>query len=446
VIPALMRQPTPEIILDGFLTRAIIFLIIPVTTLAPSFGTAGTTIRFALAAAVAIVVLRRPICLPAAQVVLLTTFVLILIALAAGAPSLGYGVTRLLNWVMFLPLLFIGAAPERLRLIAKSLIFTCCIHMSGVLLQLTGHLGATWGGLLTSGSHYDPSQQNQLTRYTGFLGNPNDLGLLLSLGAMVCVLTVAMAVSTRKTVLLAMAGVFIWGVFLTGSRGAILGLVVGMLASLIFLGMRQRLIVSIVSILGVWLLLTQGGAFGLVTDSIGSIVAGQDASASFRSNLWTDRVSANGPWLFGSGFGGYAGNTLKGTGGLGVDAAVQQSMTIDNGWLKLFLEGGVLAVAVLTLLLISILVPLLAKHIRAGPNALAVGTAFCCMAMILWRSLSTDLLDINPWNAIIWLSAGIAVDLASSPRNCLRLRHREYVATDSQPRRQGLVGGDRNDG
>ena len=289
------------------------------------------------------------------------------------------------------------------------------MQIGGVLLQLTGHRGGTWGGLLTSGSYPDPTQRNWLTRFTGFVGNPNDLGLLLSLGAVMCVLTVAMGVSSRKTILLVSAGVFVWGVFLAGSRGAILGLVIGMVASLIFLSGRQRLIVSTISALAGALLLTRGGAFSIVVDSIGAIFDGQDASAGFRSNLWNDRLSLDNSWLFGDGFGGYASSAITRSGGLGVDQAVQRSMTIDNGWLKLFLEGGGLTVTVLTLLVISILASVLTKHVRASMNPLATSVVFISMTMILWRSLSADLFDINPWNAVIWLNGGLAVGLAAQP-------------------------------
>lgn len=399
--------------LDKLPARVIIFLILPVTTLAPSFGALGTPARFLLALAAGVVVLHRPARLQVPNAMLFTAFVLILSAQAVGAPYLGYGLTRLANWVMFMPLLFIGGGVERLLIVGRSLFVTCWVQVGGVLLQLTGQLGGTWGGLLTSGSYADPAQRNWLTRFTGFVGNPNDLGLLLSLGVMMCVLSVAMGVLSHKTILLGSAGVFVWVIFLTGSRGAILGLVIGMIVSLAFLSGRQRVLVSTISALAGALILTRSGAFSIVVNSIGEIFAGQDASASFRTSLWHDRLSLDHSWLFGGGFGAYAGRAITGSGGLGVDQAVQESTTIDNGWLKLFLEGGGLAVTALALLLLSILASALTKHVRASVNPLATSVVFTSMTMILWRSLSADLFDINPWNAVIWLNGGLAVGLAA---------------------------------
>ncbi|WP_127129584.1 O-antigen ligase [Georgenia sp. SYP-B2076] len=396
------------------LTRTAVSLILPVTTLAPAVGPLGTGARLLLAVVVAACVLHRPGRLRIPQALLLLLFVALLLALAVGAPSPAYGAARLVNWVMFVPLVFLGSGRGHLRAVGRSLFLTCWLQVGGVLLQLAGLLGGTWGGLLTSGTTHDPSRHNWLTRYTGFLGNPNDLGLLLSLGAMLCVLAVAMGSSRgtlpvgRTFVMLISAGVFVLGVFLSGSRGAILGLVIGVVVSMAFLSGRQRLVVGCFAGAATALVLTDDGAFRRVVGSVGEIVAGEDSSAASRAAQWLDRLGAGGPWFVGDGFGGYARNAVLTRDGVGIDTAVHQSATVDNSWLKLYLEGGVLGVTILALLLCALILPVVTRHVE---DRLAAAVVVTSAAMLVWRSLSVDVLDINPWNAVIWLLAGLAVGL-----------------------------------
>ena len=325
---------------------------------------------------------------------------------------------------MFASLAFLSWTDARAALLARSLVATCWIQLVGVALQASGRRSGTWGGLLTNGTTSDPEVHNWLTRYTGFLGNPNDLGLLFGLGALLCLVAVAMGVTAHRFLTLVSVGVFLLGVFLTGSRGAILGLVVGLVAASFFIGGRQRLVLGALSVVAAAYFVSRTGAFRLVLDSIWSIFTGQDDSAGLRSGLWAEQLRINDSWWFGNGFGGYLGSGVQAGEGFGVDAGFLRSATIDNGWLKLLLEAGFVGVAIFALLLLSFLSPLLSRQARRRENALSIAVVVTCAVVILWRSLSADIFDINPWNAVLWLTMGAAARSADlAPERPADSRH-----------------------
>ncbi|MBX9244241.1 O-antigen ligase family protein [Actinotalea ferrariae] len=383
-------------------------LVLPVTTMAPALGVLGTPARVLVAATAGWAVLRAPARLRELQVGLLLGLVLLLSAEALGAPTLGHGLVRLLNWLMFVPLVFLRFDARVARLLGASLLLACWLQVVGVALQATGRLRGTWGGLLVSGSLFDPTNRTLLTRYTGFLGNPNDLGLLLCLGVVVALVGLVTREYGRRSVLLLSGACFTWVLFLTGSRGAIVGLVVGIAVVVVLLRPKHAVAVAVGGVaVGIVPVLTSD-AVRRVVDSIGAIVAGRDASASFRSNLWAEQLRVNDRWLLGNGFSGY----VEGSPG---DGAV--TGTVDNAWLKLLLEAGLVGCAVLALLLLAFLVPLLTTRRAATPFASTVAVVVsACLVMVVWRSLSADLLDINPWNAVLWILLGLAGGLARTAR------------------------------
>ncbi|WP_199424941.1 O-antigen ligase family protein [Actinotalea solisilvae] len=398
---------------EGAALHRALFLVLPVTTVAPALGPAGTPLRVLVAVAVAALVLKAPARLRPGTAGVLIVFVLLLMAEALGAPSLEYGMVRLLNWVMFVPLLFVRGDDRTLRVLCASLLVACWIQLAGVALQHTGYIRGTWGGLVVSGSVLDAEGRTLLTRYTGFLGNPNDLGLLLGLGVMVCLIGLVSRVYARRAGIVVSLAAFTWGLFVTGSRGAILGLVVGLVVVVALLRPRHAAAVTVVgALVGVVPVLTSDSVRRVI-DSIGSILGGRDASASFRSTLWREQLRVNDAWFFGNGFGGYvAGSpTTSGT----------TTGTIDNAWLKLLLEAGLAGCVLLAGLVLSVVVPLLRAR-REGNDVTSVGRVLVTagLAMVLWRSLSADLLDVNPWNAILWLMLGLGSSLAR-PVDVLRI-------------------------
>lgn len=401
------------------LTVFVLATVLPVVTIAPTLGVAGSILRTALAFVAFLAVLRHHSRLAPHQGVLLFTWITLVAAMAVGSPDPGYGLARAVNWLMFLPLVYLAAHPGHWVIVTRSLLITCGVQMAAVGAQLVGLLGGTWGGLLTSGRNYDPVERNYLTRYTGLLLNPNDLGLILAAGVVVA-LMLASERPTRSWLAIPTAALFTTGIILTGSRGALLALVLGIAIMLVFLPTIHRLLVISLGIGTALWLTTREGETRLVLDSITDIFTGADHSANSRTDLWSTYLSQSDNLVIGNAFGA----TLR-SGALDSQSAAGLA-TVDNSLLKLVLEGGWLAVTVFVAVLLVIYLPLLNR--RYGPDRFAAGAILAVMGMVGFRSISVDLLDINPWNAVIWLLGGLAVGLSSQgPSAEHQGRHRRLL-------------------
>lgn len=391
------------------LTAFVLATLIPVVTIAPALGSGGTVLRTALAGVALIAVVRDHSKLRPSQALLAFTWVTLVAAMTLGSPDLGPGIVRAINWLMFMPLMFLAAHPGHWAIVTRSALFTCWVHLLAVGAQILGLLGGTWGGLLTSGADYDPSRNNWLTRYTGLLYNPNDLGLTLALGVVVALMLASERGPSRAWFAIPSAALFTAGIILTGSRGAVLALVLGIVVLLVFLPTLHRLLVISLAIVTTIALTTREGETRLVLSSITDIFTGADRSASTRQSLWSTYLDRADNLVIGNGFGA----TVR-AGSVDSAAADSAIATVDNSLLKLLLEGGGLSVMVFLALLAVIYLPLFA--LRNGLHRYAAGAILAGVAMIGFRSVSVDLFDINPWNAIIWLFAGLATGLGAQAR------------------------------
>ena len=386
--------------------------------LAPAMGSDGTIVRFALAGAFLVLVVdtrgttarNMP-----AYIAVATLSLLALLAISTvTAPSLGYGITRLLNWTMFIPAAFVYFRRPRPGALTFGLLASAGVQYGGVVFQLQGIYGGTWGGLLVSGTTYTHEGGKWITRYTGFVLNPNNLGFLLSAAALVLII----AIIGDQPLRIRLAGLFgvgalVYGMLLTSSRGALLALFVGVLVSSIYLGFRPFMTVVLsgaVTLLGVTSL--RWTPLNRVISSYGEIADETDKSYLARVTLWADRLTGIDYFdiLAGGGFGATNREALSRQSGLGVDSVVQIAGTVDNAWIKLLLETGALGVAALAALLVG---PTLAVIVarsehrdrRFGATLLGVTT------IVVWASTSYDIFDINPWNGLIPVLIGVALSL-----------------------------------
>lgn len=391
--------------------RTTLWLLIPALTMAPVLGFAGTLVRAAVAACVVLVVLRLPRRPSVAGAFLSAAFAGTLCVAALAAHDLQYGATRLMNWVMFMPLLFLNPSGVVLRTLLSSLIVSAWLQCLGIVLQVSGLMGGIWGGLLVSGTEHDQATRNWLMRYTGFMGNPNDLGLLLAIAAMCAVTLVARRTATHRPLLLLSACTFAVGLFLTGSRAGIVGLALGALVSLAYMGWVNRWRLVALATLAVGAVLITLGSAVVVLRSLIDIARGTDLSATQRMELWTTQSAGGEFWFSGAGFGGYLGSSLH---WLANADDLYGAGTVDNSWLKLYLETGLMGVALFAGLWVTTLYPLLGRQIRTGGAAPQAGIVVTALLIILWRSLSADIFDINPWNGFIWILFGLAAGLGRS--------------------------------
>ncbi len=390
---------------DRLVGRMVLASVIPIVTVAPALGALGTVARVLVAALAAVIVLRAPVRLPPTLTVLLVGLIMLLGAAAVGAPSLGYGAARLFNWTMFIPLAYVGAAHSRIRILAGSLIAACWLQVLGVGMQMTGRRGGEWGGLVMPGTEVSVDGGRILVRYTGFIGNPNDLGLLLGLGVLLCLVVAVLPGERRRRGLAVLcAAAFSACLVSTGSRGAIIATGLGLvITAAVLRGRPAGLLLGLAAVSAV-LLVTRGGGTAVIVRSLTSIFSGTDISAMSRGTLWSEYVHSNTAWLLGNGFGGYL---PSGPQGVAFGGERGETGTVDNGWLKLVLENGLLGALLLALLFIVAALPVV--RTAAAVPTLRPQVAVCIgyAVAIASRAASADLFDINPWNAILWLLLGV---------------------------------------
>ncbi|MDQ3435228.1 MAG: hypothetical protein M3481_11215 [Actinomycetota bacterium] len=118
--------------------------------------------------------------------------------------------------------------------------------------------------------------------------------------------------------------------------------------------------------------------------------------------------------LFGAGYGGYAEPGRLSRFDLANQRARQRAqigVTVDNGWLKLFLEEGLLGLGLFLAIFVAALWRSFSAR-RSAERVLALTTGAVLVALGV-RALSADVLDINPWNFLVWLLVGLAFTAAS---------------------------------
>lgn len=418
----------------GWLYAAIIF----VTCWAPSLGLVGTLGRFAVAAISLLALLHsfRTTPPPRLSLSLRTGLALLVVSLVlstVAAASTGYGLARIINWLMFLPLLWLVARKPDVKGAGFGIVATCAFQMIGVGLQVAGLMGGTWGGLLTSGSSYNPDTSDWLKRYTGFILNPNNLALVLTCGIIVLAACILGKVRARVRVsCLALMALFAVGVIATGSRGGLVAVALGVGILLLFAGRRGFALAIVAVTLGVTAYTLSGSVeLDRLVQSFSEIISGTDASARQRSGVWIDRfqTAEGGSWAIGHGFGGYAPEIFASQQGLDIDPAAARAATVDNSWLKMLLESGVIGVLGMALTMLPAMLAALTKS--SGERRMWGIAAGAVLAAMLWRSVSVDMLDQNPWNALVFLAIGFAAASTNKPPE---------LSTDApEPARQGAI-------
>lgn len=396
---------------DAILCLVVMYLALApfLTGLSPIFS----GLRFALAGAVLLEALRvrprRP--LPTALQLALAVFVGTAIIAAFAGPGPVYGVVRISNLLMFMPLLAWQFTARDRRTVYRAAVAASLILFLGILLQGAGALSGTWGGLIVGGNtaEYNPERASWLTRYTSFLLNPNDLGLALSLVFVMVAWPLPRQPAWVNQVRLLVAALSATGVLLSGSRGAILSLAVIGLPALLWAHRAALPTVvvlvaslSVVSVVAINSGVVTVGATVPVITSVADVLAGEDRSAYERQDRWRI-ILRSVDSRTGGGFGSTAPVRVRETGD---GRAIRASGTVDNSWLKLAVEQGLVGAFTLALALGYAFVRAVVRPSNRLPAVL--------LAMALLRSLSTDMLDINPWNAWVWLIVACGLPASGS--------------------------------
>jgi hypothetical protein len=393
---------------------ALTIVVVPVAPVLNAMAGLGTVLRFGCAVMLlAFVVaggvpLARPTWSNGRWLVL--AFALYQLVAFVGSGDVAYGGVRLLNWVMFIPIAFVTWDSRRLRTAVAACFSAAVLLVLGIAMQYMGTLGGTWGGFLLSG--VDTAAPAYSIRYTSFFQNPNDLGLAmlsLTLAALLLAGVPGRSFAWRLS-LIGGAGVMTAGFVLAGSRAALLGLpLVGLYLVAV---RRSRAVLQLLAVGGLVTLAILTMSPGLrqsVAANLGSVIQimnGEDASAMARLEVWAMRINGGGNVIIGAGYGGYssvrASDMTQGT----QRAALYAATTVDNGWLKLGLEEGIVGIALLAGILTSGLRRAVGLGRRQGSWAMgSIGGSV--LVLLVFRAFSMDIFDINPWNFFIWLLVGI---------------------------------------
>lgn len=336
---------------------------------------------------------------------LLAAFALFQAVPLARAPALDYGLLRAANWLMFVPLAFVVYDRRCRRTILAALGVSGLLLLSGVVLQLGDAMAGAWGGR--------PLDDGTLAlRYTSFLRNPNDLALFL-----VCLVVPLVLVTSRWTVRARLLGIAATtacaaAVLLAASRGMVLAAPIAVLYVLVAGFRRAALDLAVAGALAFVLLPLalpeRSAAPGSTVASIGSASSGADVSLGERRARWNRLLEQDTHPLVGGGYGGYApGARFERVRLLdeGERKELQQELTVDSGWLRLWLEQGALGTALLLLVFVGGVARPLAAGRRRTLAAVAGGSVVLLIGI---RALTLDLFDINPWNFFLPLALGLA--------------------------------------
>jgi len=388
---------------------------------APSLGLAGTLLRTTCAAlgATAMVLLyfgnSDSIRLRRSEQAAFALVVGALLICAVSPIGPEYVIARMVNWLMFWPLMFVFFHRPRFAALAIAAMLAGVLEAIGVLLQSQGILGGVWGGALVSGSEYNPLTSQWLVRYTGFILDPNNLAIIMNLAA---IAATSVFLSTRRLAArIACASVFCLAIViivLSGSRGGLLALPIGFLVYALLIGARGvAALLGSAAIAAYIAVSAQWDSLDNLISTLTGALDGQDESLVSRFAIWSSHQLEGFQYLVGSGFGGYDVSALSGS-GFDIAAESAKSATLDNSWLKLMLEGGALAVGAFAFIFYVAFAAVLRGRTSGELNRYVVAAVGATLSVLLWRSLSTDALDINPFNCIVPLAVGASFAVGRS--------------------------------
>jgi hypothetical protein len=397
-------------------------VLMPVLPAIQAFLGVGTILRYGLMLALlgCVIAYRSERCRPllARGRWLFALFAMYQIVVFAESPNASLAAIRLANWVMFIPVVALRWDPARLRVLAGAVAVAGTLLAAGVLLQFEGILKFTWGGQVLSVGYGVPDVYS--VRYTSFVFNPNDLGL-----AMAAVLIVSVLIAQVRTIgakgraiLLTVGAGAGTGLVLSGSRGPLLGIPV---AGVFLLLARRSDVLARLAIVGVAAVVVVFAAAPKVRESVvanlgsvAEVIRFEGISVDDRLTLWSTRFGDSTAPVIGAGYGGYLGVGSLSILESSARTDVYRAATIDNAFLKLWIEEGVIGVVLFVALIAVALVRLvrIARRDRLDPLGPIVGAV---LVLVIFRALSADILDISPWNFYLWviLSIGFASDTLS---------------------------------
>lgn len=282
----------------------------------------------------------------------------------------------------------------------------------------------------------------EVYRLASFIGDPNVLGAFLAAGAPFALFAGTSLSGRARWLAIGIAFVLLLALWLTFSRGSWLAMGLG--ATLVIAVLDRRTLLLTLAVLALAfgtavvmprdLLLGLDGARGrpnLIDSTVGrfdTIGDGRDLRTLFVINALP--IIADHP-LLGVGPGRYGGAAadLFGTpvyAEYGTDALLTdpQQRTVDNFWLHLVVETGILgAVAFLAAAVMPGLRVLAAARRATGRRRILLGGTAAATAALAVSSISTMLLEANSVGFLFWFLLGVGMLLCeAAPAHLTRPR------------------------
>ncbi len=252
----------------------------------------------------------------------------------------------------------------------------------------------------------DATETDIITRAFSVIGNPNGLGAVLVIGCLVALaLLLSPSVSKASRFVLGIALVIqLGGVAVTFSRGSWIGLVCGIVALLVLAYRKYLVPAGLVALVGVF------AAPGVFVNRFLLIFSGTylgKSAVDGRTYRWTaalDQIAAH-PW-FGMGLGTF--------GGSAAERFQYWSIWVDNYYLQMGAEGGLLLLASFAWLLTRVGKGLVKGFRVAGDpfaRALAAGVFGAFVATIV-INVFVSVFETLSVGAAFWLLSGVATSAA----------------------------------
>lgn len=176
------------------------------------------------------------------------------------------------NVPLFLYVTVVSTVPRQTKLMALSILASIVMVHNGHV-QANNHVGWTGTGAIKI-------FEEIRIRYLGFFSDPNDLGMLIVMNLPFLAYFYGKGKFTVKIICLTIVAFFCYGIYLTGSRGTILGAAALVGLYLLFKHGGTRLI-----ILGV----VSGPMLATLISQFGGL-SSSDASANSRLEAWYDGI------------------------------------------------------------------------------------------------------------------------------------------------------------
>ncbi len=307
--------------------------------------------------------------------------------------------------------------------------FVAIVAAAAVVALLQAILSPTIFGL-----YVVTGQFGEVYRLAAFIGDPNVFGAFITASAPFLLLAATSAASRRhRRIAIVIAFVLLLALWLTFSRGSWLALAVSTAGVLVWFGRRTVLValaVMALSFATAYLmprdLLVEGGegfgnrpnVIGSTLGRVGAVGEGRDLRTQFIVNalpiIADHPVLGVGPGRYGGAAADVLGTPVYEEYGTDRIFAVSPQLTVDNFWLHLLVELGVLGTAAF---IAAAAVPgvriLRAARRSVGLERIVLGGIATGVVALAVSSLTTMLLEANSVAFLFWFLLGLGTVVAA---------------------------------